>query len=187
LGFAIIAAFTATVIALLASLKQTRIPGVDLLLSSSLAISLITLGFGYLLGFGSGLFWLIAIGHAVLTFPFAHRVIYHSLVKIDQSSLDAAITLGASKWMLFRTIIFPRIKYALLVAVVFAFAISLGELGFVLMLYDGIYATMPVYIYRLLSTFDLFAAAAMGVLLIAISFLCFYMIERLSKKEKVVW
>tara|TARA_Y100000310_G_C20701325_1_gene830220 strand:- start:3718 stop:5334 length:1617 start_codon:yes stop_codon:yes gene_type:complete len=182
---AFVSSIVATFFGLIASLKQTRVRFSEVFLSASVAVSVITLGLGYWLGFGTGQLWIIAIGHAIFAFPFAFRIINNALSRIDSESLDAAKTLGANELQVFRFVQFPRIKNSLLVSLALSFAVSLGELGLVLLLYDGIYATMPVYIYRLLTTFDLFAAAAMGVVLISISFLSFYAIEYFSKDESV--
>ena len=182
---AIIASVISTFAGLMASFRKSKFSFVEIFMNSAIAISLITLAFGYMLGFGSGNLLVIAIGHSILAFPFAFRVISNAMNKIDSESIDTARTLGADYLQVFKKIQFPRIKSALLVAVVFSFAVSLGELGFVLVLYDGIYATMPVYIYRLITTFDIYAASAMGVILISISFLCFYAIEKLSKNVQV--
>jgi len=185
LGLALFASVIATVLGMVASLKQTKIFFVNIFVGSSIAVSIITLAFGYFLGFGSGELWIIAIGHSVLAFPFAYRVLNNAVSKIDQESIDSAKTLGANDFQIFQKIQFPRIKNALFVSLAFSFAISLGELGLVLVLYDGIYATMPVYIYRLLTTFDLPAATGMGIILVSISFLSFYIIEYFSKDTQV--
>jgi len=185
LSFAFFASIIATFVALIASLKQTKIGLVEAFLSASIAISIITLGFGYLLGFGSGNFIVIILGHSILAFPFAFRIIKNALSKIDRESIDAARTLGANQWRVFLFVQLPRIKNAIIVSMAFCFAVSLGELGFVLILYDGIFATMPVYIYRLISTFDLGAATAMGLILVFISFISFYTIEHFSKDSQV--
>ncbi len=185
LVLAVFASVTATIMGLLASLKQTRVSLINVFIASSVAVSVITLAFGYFLGFGSGNLIVIALGHSILAFPFAFRVLNNALEKIDEESIEAAKSLGANEWNVFKKIQFPRIKNALFVSLGFCFAVSLSELGFVLVLYDGIYATMPVYIYRLLATFDLFAATAMGLILISISFLAFYSIEFFSKEEQV--
>ena len=185
LFLAIIASFTATLIGLLASLKRSRIPFLEYIINATLAISVITLGFGYFLGYGSGNLLIIALGHSVLAFPFAFRIIKNSLDKIDPESIDAAKTLGATDFAVFRSVQLPRIRGALFASTIFSFAVSLGELGLVLILYDGVYATMPVYIYRLLTTYDLFAATAMGLVLVAISFLSFYALELFSAEAKV--
>src|SRR3989344_4306104 len=182
---ALIGSVIATVMGLFAALRQTKIPFIGLLASATIAISVITLGFGFLLGFGSGNLIIIAIGHSVLAFPFAYRAISNSLAKIDSDSIDAAATLGAGQIETFKRVQFPRIRQSLLVSLAFCFAVSLGELGLVLLLYDGIYPTMPVYIYRLISVFDIGAATAMGLILVGVSFLCFYVIEHFSADASV--
>jgi len=70
--------------------------------------------------------------------------------------------------------------FLLFFSFIFSFAVSLGELAITLMLYDGKFATMPVYIIRYLSTYNLFAATAMGLLLIAAAGASFYVIERIG-------
>lgn len=186
IAFATASAAIATAVGLIASLKQARNYLVEIFLNASIAVTVISLGFGYLLAFGSGSFLAIAFGHSVLAFPFAFRAIKSALEKIDQESIDAAKTLGAKDAEVFRFVQFPRIKSALLSGFAFCFAVSLGELGLVLILFDGFFPTMPVYIYRMIATFDIFAAAAMGVVLIFISFLSFYIIERFSKEAAVI-
>jgi len=171
----------AVVIGLLASLKETKVKGLSLILSASLGLSVITLGFSYYLGFGSGLLIPIIIGHSLIAFPFSFRIISNSLNKIDKESLEVSKTLGANSIQVFKRIQFPRIRNSLITAFIFSFAVSLGELGFILVLYDGIIASMPIYIFRLLSTFDLQSATAMGLILVFISFLSFYSIELFSK------
>jgi len=181
---AFISGIFATFIGLLAGISKEKISPLLVIFSSSVAISIITLAFGYYLSFGSGL-WIIIAGHAIVAFPFSFRIINNSLDKISNEIVLTARTLGADQIKVFSEIQFPRIKKAIITSVIFSFAVSLGELGLVLVLYDGIYATMPVYIYRLISSFDLHAAAAMGVVLISLSFISFYLIEKISPERTV--
>ncbi|MDO8427629.1 MAG: iron ABC transporter permease [Candidatus Diapherotrites archaeon] len=185
LFFALAASVLAVFLGLLAVLNQTKTRFTSLIVSGSLAVSTITLGFGYLLGFGSGFFWLIILGHAVFVFPFSFRLLQNAISKIDPDELAAARVLGANRWRVLKFIQWPLMKKSVLVSLAFGFAVSLGELGFVLLMYDGIYPTMSVYVYRMLSHFDLGAAAGMGVVLIALSFFCFYFIEKHSSKVQV--
>ena len=180
LAAASFASVLATLIGLLASLRGTKIPFVGYFLGSSIAVSAITLALGYFIGFGSGSLLVIAVGHAVFAFPFAYRLIGNALAKVGDSEVDAAASMGAGPLETFRRVQFPAVRGALLASLAFSFAVSLGELGLVLMLYDGIYPTMPVYVYRLLSVFDVGAAAAMGIILVGVSFFCFYAIEHFS-------
>jgi thiamine transport system permease protein len=170
------------------SIYVKRFSFVNLFFVSSIAVSVVTLGFGYYLGFGvdGGNILMILIGHSVLSFPFAFRILSNAFLSVQKEVFDAAFSLGANKFQRFYLVYFPMLKYAFFAAFAFSFAVSLGELGLTLILYDGVYATMPVYIYRLISTYDFRAAAAMGFLLFLLSFLCFYVIERFSRYRQVV-
>ncbi|MCR4369075.1 MAG: iron ABC transporter permease [archaeon] len=185
LGLALFASILAALLGLLASLRQTTSFAVAAIASFSIAVSVITLGFGYFLGFGSGNVLIIGIGHAVLAFPFAYRITKNALDRVDVNEINSARTLGANLFQTLCLIQLPRIKGALLASVAFGFAISLGELGLVLVLYDGVYATMPVYVYRLITNYELFSAGAMGLLLVGASFLAFYAIEHFAGDSKV--
>ena len=95
--------------------------------------------------------------------------------------LDSATSLGAGKFYTAVKVELPQIKKAIITAACFSFAVSLGELAITLMLYDGKFATMPVYIMRYIGTYNLSAAAAMGLLLIAVAGASFYIIERIGE------
>ncbi|MBI4209920.1 MAG: iron ABC transporter permease [Candidatus Diapherotrites archaeon] len=177
------ASLVATLMALLASLRETRVKAAAVLLSSSIAVSAITLGLGYYMAFGSGSMLVIALAHSVLAFPFAFFSIRNAVSRLGPEQADSARTLGAGAIGVLRRITVPRISGGMASAFSFSFAVSLGELGIVLMLYDGVYATMPVYIYRLLGTFSVHSAAAMGLILIFSSMACFYAVHLFSKGQ----
>ena len=106
--------------------------------------------------------------------------------RIDYSLTSAAETLGADAKNVFLRIELPLIRGAVFSALTFSFAISLGELGLSFLLFEGTWVTMPIYIYRFISSYNLFGAAAMGLVLITISTLCFYLIEKFNKEFSVV-
>src|SRR3989344_5201227 len=132
----------ATFFGLLASLRGSKIFGSGLILGSSVAISSITLGLGYFILYGSANLIFIILGHAVISFPFALRAIKNALGEISKDNIDAAKTLSANEFEILKYIQLPKIKGAIAASLAFAFAISLGELGFLLLLYDGVYATI---------------------------------------------
>ena len=182
MAFAVLVALLCTSLALLLAYRHKNLAGnlSSSLIVSSMAISSITLAMGYLLAFGSGLWPLIVIGHSLLALPFAYKIISNSLNSIPMQQLDAASSLGAGPFHTAKKIELPQIKGAIITAACFSFAVSLGELAITLMLYDGKFATMPVYILRYISTYNLFAATAMGLLLIAAAGTSFYIIEKIG-------
>ena len=185
--FAVLAALLCTSIAILLAYrhKNTAMGLSSSLIVSSMAISGITLAMAYLLSFGSGIWQLIVVGHSLLALPFAYKIVSNSLNSIPMQQLDAASSLGADEFRIAGKIELPQIKGAIITAACFAFAVSLGELAITLMLYDGKFATMPVYIMRYISTYNIFAATAMGLLLIAAAGASFYVIEKIGNNAVI--
>lgn len=160
----------------------------DALFMLPLGISSISLGLGYVRSFHkpplllTGAWYAIVCAHTVLAYPFVMRAVATILRKMKPTLIEAAMSLGASRFGAFFLIELPLIKPGLIVGATFAFAISLGELGAASMLSRPHLTTMPISIYRFLSAHDLVGASAMGVILIAVCTLLFLGIEKTGYK-----
>jgi thiamine transport system permease protein len=123
-----------------------------------LGVSAVTLGFGMLISFDEaplnlrGTPFLVPIAQALVAIPFVIRALLPVLRSIQGDLRDAAATLGAGPWQVFRLIEFPIVSRALWVAVGFSFAISLGEFGATLFVAPTGSPTVPIAIYRFLGT-----------------------------------
>jgi len=158
----------------------------SVLVMTPLCISTITLSLGYVLignrmPFDISLMAIILI-HSVISFPLSFRAISNSLSKVDRSLVEASSNLGASRARTFMSIELPLIRGGIIAAGVFSFAISLGELAAAYMLYGGRYTTIPIHIYRFIGGYRLGPAAALGVMLMAVSAIGFLLIERAGAK-----
>ncbi len=152
-----------------------------------LVISAVTFSLGYLRFIHLGYFdfnrlLLIIIAHTVIALPFVSRIVIQAVRNIPLNHLRAAKSLGANAVMVFLKIILPQIKKSLLLAFSFAFAISLGELGAVMML-GRTYTTIPLTIYRFIGARRLVPAVNMGIVLLFLTFLFFFLIEKLSNER----
>jgi thiamine transport system permease protein len=151
-----------------------------------LGISTVTLALGYIV-IGNRLdldvsFWAIVLIHAIISVPFSVRTLSSSLAAIDTRLVEAAQGVGASRLRAFFSIEVPLLKGGLIAASVFSFAISLGELAAAFMLYGGRYTTIPIYIYRYIGGYRFGSAAAMGVVLMVVSAISFYIIDRMGAR-----
>lgn len=140
LGFALVAAAIATVAGGWASIviafgRPTMSRALDLGYLLPLGTSAVTLGFGILITFDSGILdlrrsWLIVpLAQALIAIPFVTRAVVPVLRAIDPRLRDAAATMGADPAKVRRDIDLPIARRALVVGAGFAFAISLGEFG----------------------------------------------------------
>ena len=163
LFFAAVAALLATTIGgwaavAIAFSRRSISRAVDLAFLLPLGTSAVTLGFGVLLAFDTGVLdlrqsWImIPLVQSLVGVPFVTRAVAPVLLAIDPHLREAASSLGAEPRRVLRDIDLPIARRAVTVGAGFAFAVSLGEFGatsFVGRRPD--FMTVPLAIARLLS------------------------------------
>jgi len=168
---------------------RTRIIGrwaIEALLMAPLAVSSVAIGFALLRGLSTpplrlgGTLIAIVIAHGVLIYPFVVRVLRPILEGLDPQLVEAARALGSSRLRAFFDIELPLLRRGLIVAAVFAFAMSMGEMSATIILMRPGLSTIPIAVYGLLSARQFGAASAMAVVLIAVTTISFILIDRLG-------
>jgi sulfate/thiosulfate transport system permease protein len=107
-----------------------------------------------------------------VTLPFVVRTVQPVLIELDKEMEEAAASLGAGRFTIFRRIIFPVFLPALLSGVALAFARAVGEFGAVILIAGNIPFKTEVaslYVFQRINSDDTTGAAALAVLLLAIS------------------
>jgi sulfate transport system permease protein len=107
-----------------------------------------------------------------VTLPFVVRAVQPVLLELDREMEEAAESLGAGPFAVFRRIVFPNLLPAILSGVALAFARAIGEFGSLVLISGNLpYQTevSSVYIFGRIQSQDPAAAAAMSVVLLLIS------------------
>jgi sulfate transport system permease protein len=128
----------------------------------------------------------IAIGLALLfvTLPFVVRAVQPVLLELDQDMEEAAASLGASNFTIFRRVILPNLTPAILAGVALGFARSLGEFGSLVLISGNLpfkTEVSSVFIFSQIESDRTTSAAAASVVLLAISFVILLGISALSR------
>ena len=108
-----------------------------------------------------------------VTLPFVVRTVQPVLEELDPEVEQAAHSLGASQVTTFRRVVFPNILPAILSGVALAFAKAVGEFGSLVIITGNIpfdTQVSSVYIFGRIESGDSAGAAAVSVVLLAISF-----------------
>jgi molybdate transport system permease protein len=103
------------------------------------------------------------IAASVVAFPLMYITARAALEQVDPHFLQAARTLGASEWRVFREVALPLAWPGVLAGTILSFARALGEFGATLMLAGNIpgkTATIPIAIYFAVESDDLPRAVA---------------------------
>jgi len=102
------------------------------------------------------------IAAAVVAFPLMYLTARAALEQVDPHCLQAARTLGASEWRVFREVALPLAWPGVLAGTILSFARALGEFGATLLLAGNIprkTETIPIAIYFAVEANDLPRAA----------------------------
>lgn len=117
-------------------------------------------------------------------FPFVVRTLQPILDSLDAEVEEAAALLGASRWQIFRRVIFPAILPGLVTGFALAFARGLGEYGSVVFVSGNLprkTEIAAVLIVNRLEEFSYREATAIATVLLVASFLMLIVINRLER------
>ena len=112
------------------------------------------------------------IAAIVIAFPLMYRTTLGAFEQVNPTLLEAARSLGASEWLVFRRVLLPLAGPGVIAGTVLAFARALGEFGATLMLAGNIPGrtqTMPIAIFSAVEGGDMHAALLWVVLIVVLS------------------
>ena len=120
-----------------------------------------------LLGGDADAWVLIVLSQALLAVPFALQALEIPLAGLGRQATEAASTLGATPWGAFVDAELPRVRRGIQSAVLFAFALGMGEFTATNFLVTPKTTTLPVAVYTLQNLrLGSEASAACGLLLL---------------------
>ncbi|RKX81096.1 MAG: hypothetical protein DRP70_05350 [Spirochaetes bacterium] len=161
---------------------------IEFMLFIPMGVSTVMLGLGYLIltnsipGGKALRLAALAASHTIIALPFAYRIISGRLKLISRRIPQAARVSGASPLKSFFTVELPLARGALVTAAVFSLAISAGELNATIILAPPDFTTITLAIYRLIGSYDLFGACALGTVLIVISIISFLTLDKYGEQ-----
>jgi putative spermidine/putrescine transport system permease protein len=140
------------------ALVRSPLPGKALLTSlllSPIALPIVAIGialiqFFILLGVAFT-WWSLVIGHVVLVVAYPVRTVAAALTLSNPSLEEAAGSLGAAPWQVFRTVTLPQMAPGLVSGFLFAFLISFDNYPISVFLVRGDLTTLPIELFNYIS------------------------------------
>jgi sulfate transport system permease protein len=115
----------------------------------------------------------VMIALVFIGLPFVVRTMQPVLTDLHRDSEEASATLGATRFQTFRRVILPMLAPTLLTGTAMAFARAVGEYGSVIFIAGNlpmVSEITPLLIIIKLQEYDYAGAAAIGVIMLAVSF-----------------
>jgi sulfate transport system permease protein len=131
----------------------------------------------------------IVLALLFVTLPFVVRSVQPVLMGLDKEMEEAAATLGANRWLVFRKVILPSIFPAVLTGAALSFSRAIGEFGSVVIVAGNIpmrTQVAAVFIYGEVESDNPQGALGVSVVLLALSFLvlvALYFLQRLGRRQ----
>ena len=129
----------------------------------------------------------IGVALLFIGLPFVVRSVQPVLMGLDRAAEEAAMTLDASAWQVFRLVILPPLLPAVMAGAALAFARGVGEYGSVIFIAGnrpGATEIVPLLIVTRLEQFDYPGAALLGAIMLALSLLMLLAINALEWRSR---
>jgi sulfate transport system permease protein len=129
--------------------------------------------------------WGVGVALLFVTLPFVVRSVQPVLLEVDREAEQAAASLGANNWTIFTKVVLPALLPSLLSGAGLAFARAIGEFGSVVLIGGAVPGKTEVssqWIRTLIENDDRTGAAAISIVLLAISFIALFVLRALGSR-----
>ena len=125
----------------------------------------------------------ITVALIFIGLPFVVRTVQPVIGELEKEIEEAAVSLGAKRWLTFRKVLFPELLPPLITGFALAFSRSIGEYGSVVFISGNMpmkTEIVPLLIMTKLEQYDYTGATALALLMLVISFLLLLLINFLQ-------
>jgi sulfate/thiosulfate transport system permease protein len=122
-----------------------------------------------------------------VTYPFVVRTLQPVLIDLERAQEDAAATLGASGWTIFRRVVLPALALPLASGMLLSFARAIGEFGAIVVVAGNIpfYSqTAAVYVLGEVESENRLGASAISMVMIAAAFMLMLLVGWLQRRAR---
>ncbi|MBI3940772.1 MAG: sulfate ABC transporter permease subunit CysT [Acidobacteria bacterium] len=130
----------------------------------------------------------IILALLLVTYPFVVRAVQPALMELETNQEEAALTIGAGRWVAFYRIVLPTIAPAIVTGSLLNFGRAIGEFGAIIVVAGNIPGrtlTAAVHVFGQIESQNQRGAAAMSILLLALSFALLLAVDWMQHRKKV--
>jgi sulfate transport system permease protein len=122
-----------------------------------------------------------------ITFPFVVRTVQPVLLSLDRAQEEAAATLGAGAWTIFRRITLPPLMLPVTSGALLSFARAIGEFGSIIIVAGNLplYSqTAAVYVFGEVESENRMGASAVSIVMLLIAFALMWVLAALQQRQE---
>ncbi|HJV40579.1 molybdate ABC transporter permease subunit [Caulobacter sp.] len=131
----------------------------------------------------------LVVGSVIYSLPFAVQPLRNAFLAVGDEPLEAAATLGASRWQGFWRVALPLAMPGYIAATILAFAHTVGEFGVVMMIggnIPGETTVLSTEMYHLVEALEWKEAHHLSLLVMAFAFVVLFALLALESRSKIL-
>ncbi|WP_162063498.1 thiamine/thiamine pyrophosphate ABC transporter permease ThiP [Vibrio taketomensis] len=131
-------------------------------------------------------FFIVVAVNALMGLPYVVKTLAQPMLQIEQQYQYLAASLGLRGWHRFKVVEWRGLRKPMAHAFSISFMLAIGDLGAIALFGGQEFRTLPLYLFQLLGSYQMEAAAVVSLTLLLLSVGCFTLIEKLFKAEAKV-
>ncbi|KGY11139.1 thiamine ABC transporter permease [Vibrio tubiashii] len=124
--------------------------------------------------------------NALMGLPYVIKTLSQPMLHIEQQYQYVCASLGMKGWHRFKVVEWKALKKPMAHAFAISFMFAIGDLSAIALFGSQEFRTLPLYLFQLLGSYQMDAAAVVSVTLLLLSVGCFTLIETLFKVNSKV-
>lgn len=131
-------------------------------------------------------FFVVVAVNGLMGLPYVIKTLSQPMLHIEQQYQYVCASLGMKGWHRFKVVEWRALKKPMAHAFAISFMFAIGDLSAIALFGSQEFRTLPLYLFQLLGSYQMEAAAVVSVTLLALSVGCFTLIETLFKANSKV-
>ncbi|MCK6263084.1 thiamine/thiamine pyrophosphate ABC transporter permease ThiP [Vibrio sp. ZSDE26] len=128
----------------------------------------------------------VVLVNALMALPYVIKTLAQPMLHIAQQYQYVCASLGMKGWQRFKVVELRALRKPMAHAFAISFMFSIGDLSAIALFGSQEFRTLPLYLFQLLGSYQMEAAAVVSVTLLLLSVSCFAIMETLFKSNASV-
>jgi len=130
-------------------------------------------------------FWIVVFVNGLMALPFVIKILSPPMWLVEKQYYLLCSSLGIQRWNKFYLIDVKSIKAPLVYSFSLSFLLSLGDLTAISMFGSQDFQTLPLFLFRLLGSYQMDAASVVALVMMLLSLFFFSLFERVSHYQRM--
>lgn len=131
-------------------------------------------------------FVVVVLVNALMGLPYVIKTLSQPMLHVEQQYQYVCASLGMQGWQRFKVVEWRALKRPMAHAFAISFMLAIGDLSAIALFGSQDFRTLPLYLFQLLGSYQMEAAAVVSVVLLILSVGCFTLVEFVFKANSKV-